>query len=55
MQRASPDGQKGATGDALVSMLLDQIAILKRPIFVAESGVSVGFDDAQRKNMVAQK
>ena len=53
--RGLSDGQKGASGDALVSMLLDQIAILKRPIFVAESGVSVGFDDAQRKNMVAQK
>ncbi|MBT4691514.1 MAG: Spx/MgsR family RNA polymerase-binding regulatory protein [Rhodospirillaceae bacterium] len=49
--RELTEGQKGATGDALVSLLLEQPAILKRPIFVTNDGVSVGFDEAQKQNL----
>jgi arsenate reductase-like glutaredoxin family protein len=34
-----------------VSLLLEQPAILKRPIFVTNDGVSVGFDEAQKQNL----
>jgi Spx/MgsR family transcriptional regulator len=47
--RGLSDSQKAAQGDALVALILDHPAIMKRPIFVTKDHVSVGFDDRQRQ------
>ncbi len=47
--RALSDSQKAADGEALISLILDHPAILKRPIFVTERDVSVGFDEKQKQ------
>lgn len=47
--RALSDSQKAADGEALVSLILDNPAIIKRPIFVTGHDVSVGFDEKQKQ------
>jgi len=47
--RGLSEAQKAAQGDDLVSLILDQPALMKRPIFVTDNGVSVGFDDKQKQ------
>ena len=47
--RGLSDTQKATQGEALVSLILDHPAIMKRPIFVTENDVSIGFDDKQKQ------
>lgn len=51
--RKLSEAQKDAKGEALISLLLDQPAIMKRPIFVTDKGVSVGFDDKQKHALLS--
>ena len=47
--RGLSEAQKAAKGDDLVSLIRDNPAIMKRPIFVTRNGVSVGFDEKQKQ------
>ena len=48
---ALTQSQRTTHGEALVSLIMDHPAIMKRPIFVTEHDVSVGFDNNQKQTL----
>ena len=49
--RTLSDSQMTAHGEALVSLIMDHPAIMKRPIFVTEHDISVGFNNKQKQTL----